>query len=149
MYFDVTGYFTMDAGGASYVPIAPQRILDTRPKSTSRPSNPIGFAGPLKARTAYTFAVTGKGGVPATGPVAVTGNVTITGQTAVGQLIVGPAETTGVLPGWNTLSSPTGQNRANGIVTGLNGTGRLSIMYWASSTSYTSHAIFDVSGYFK
>ena len=68
--FDVTGYFTPDMSGATYVPLTPTRVLDTR-------NGTGGLAGPFTNHAARTFTV---GGVPASA-IAVTGNLTVTGQT--------------------------------------------------------------------
>ena len=68
--FDVTGYFTPDMSGAVYVPLSPNRVLDTR-------NGTGGLSGPFANHTARTFAVAG---VPS-GATAVTGNLTVTGQT--------------------------------------------------------------------
>src|SRR5665811_122883 len=54
------------ASGATYVPLTPARILDTR--------SGTGPSGALSSHVARTFGVTGHGKVPA-GAVAVTGNL--------------------------------------------------------------------------
>jgi hypothetical protein len=132
--FDVTGYFTADMSGATYVPLTPNRVLDTR-------NGTGGLAGPFSNHAARTFTVAG---VPA-GAIAVTGNLTVTGQTSSGYLFIGPVATDN--PGSSTLNFPVGDDRANAVTVALGG-GTLSITFVASSNGPTAHAIFDVTGYF-
>jgi len=134
--FDVTGYFTTDAKGASYYAMSPTRLLDTRARN--------GLTGASKANVARTFQVTGRGGVPANA-TAVTGNLTVTGQTAGGYLFVGPVATGS--PGSSTLNFPMGDTRANGVTVALGAGGKLSVTYVAPSGK-TANVIFDVTGYF-
>ena len=79
--FDVTGYFTPDTSGATYMPLTPTRLLDTRYGT--------GLSGAFNSHVARYFQVTGgTSGVPANA-TAVTGNLTVTGQTAAGFLYLG------------------------------------------------------------
>jgi hypothetical protein len=135
--FDVTGYFTQDTSGASYVPLTPTRILDTR-------NGTGGLSGPLGSHAARTFGVTGHAGVPS-GAIAVTGNLTVTGQTSSGYLFIGPAAVNN--PSSSTLNFPLGDDRANAVTVALGG-GTLSVTYVAPTPGPTAHCIFDVSGYF-
>src|SRR5450756_493362 len=75
--FDVTGYSVPDTAGATHGPLTPARLLDTRSGN--------GLSSPFVSGTARTFAVAGRGGVPANA-TAVTGNLTVTAQTASGYL---------------------------------------------------------------
>ena len=135
--FDVTGYFVPDASGASYVPLFPSRILDTRSGTN--------LVGPFSSHAARTFGVTGRGGVP-TNATAVTGNLTVTAQTSSGYLYVGPDAMND--PTSSTLNFPKGDDRANGVTVAIGSGGTLSITYVAPSTGPTAHVIFDVTGYF-
>ena len=77
--FDVTGYFTADATGATYHTLTPARILDTRAQrrpdaARSQPPRPR-----VRGRPA-------QGGVAARRAIAVTGNLTVVGQTKVGNV---------------------------------------------------------------
>jgi hypothetical protein len=135
--FDVTGYFTLDASGATYVPLNPSRILDTR--------SGTGLSGPFGSHAARTFGVSGHGGVP-TGAVAVTGNLTVTGQTSGGYLFIGPNATNN--PTSSTLNFPVGDDRANGVTVALGAGGTLSVTFVAPAPGPTTHVIFDVTGYF-
>ena len=78
--FDVTGYFTPDATGATYIALTPTRILDSR--------DGTGGLAALQLARARTFTVIG---ASASNAVAVTGNLTVTGQTSAGYLYIGPA----------------------------------------------------------
>jgi hypothetical protein len=133
--FDVTGYFTLDASGATYHALSPTRVLDTR-------NNTGGLAGPFTNHAARTFTL---GGVPA-GATAVTGNLTVTGQTSSGYLFIGPVATNN--PGSSTLNFPVGDDRANAVTVALGAGGTLSITFVAPSSGPTANAIFDVTGYF-
>ena len=133
--FDVTGYFTSDMSGATYVPLTPNRVLDTRDGTG-------GLAGPFTNHAARTFTV---GGVPS-GAIAVTGNLTVTGQTSSGYLFIGPVATDN--PSSSTLNFPVGDDRANAVTVALGSGGTLSITFVAPSSGPSAHAIFDVTGYF-
>ena len=132
--FDVTGYF-MKGPGATYVPLAPSRILDTR--SSSSPG------GRLVGKTPRTFAVAGKGGVPLSA-VAVTGNVTVTHQTKGGYVALTTKPTSA--PDTSTINFPVGDNRANGVTMPLGPGGTLSATYMPAGA--TVDLIFDVTGYY-
>jgi hypothetical protein len=134
--FDVTGYFTPDAGGARYVALDPTRLLDTRSNS--------GLSGPSASHLARTFQVTG-GVVPANA-TAVTGNLTVTQQTSAGFLYIGPVAMNN--PTSSTLNFPVGDDRANAVTVALGAGGTLSVTYAAGTLGPTAQVIFDVTGYF-
>ncbi len=136
--FDVTGYFTPGAGGATYYPLAPARVLDSRDGTG-------GLSGPFSSHVARTFQVTGVGGVPS-GASAVTGNLTVTGQTANGFLFIGPVAMNN--PTSSTLNFPRGDDRANAVTVALGTGGKLSVTYAAPTAGPTANVIFDVTGYF-
>ena len=133
--FDVTGYFVPNTTGATYVPLTPARLLDTRVGN--------GLSGPFTANTPRTFQVSGRGGVPANA-TGVTGNFTVTNQTAAGAAFLGPNST--ATPATSTLNFPLGDTRANGVTLALGAGGTLSATYIAASGS--TDFIFDVTGYF-
>ncbi|MGA3058029.1 MAG: hypothetical protein ABSE70_08370 [Candidatus Limnocylindrales bacterium] len=134
--FDVTGYFTPDTSGATYVPITPARLLDSR--------SGTGLSGAFSSHVARTFGVTG-GVVPAQA-TAVTGNLTVTGQTSAGFLYVGPIPMNN--PTSSTLNFPLGDDRASAVTVALGAGGTLSVTYAASTLGPTAQVIFDVTGYF-
>jgi FtsP/CotA-like multicopper oxidase with cupredoxin domain len=135
--FDVTGYFVPDNSGATYLPLTPSRILDTRSGN--------GLSGPFSNHAARTFGVSGRGGVPANA-IAVTGNLTVTGQTSSGYLFIGPAATDN--PTSSTLNFPVADDRANGVTVALGAGGTLSVTFVAPAPGPIAHVIFDVTGYF-
>jgi hypothetical protein len=127
---------SVSSNRATFVPVSPARLLDTRVGN--------GLPGALAAGVPGTFQVAGRGGVPANA-VGVTGNLTVTGQTGAGYLVVGPAPVS--RPTTSTLNFPVGDNRANGVTVALGDGGTLSVTY-ASSAGRTTQAVFDVTGYF-
>ena len=135
--FDLTGYFVRDANGATFVPVTPARVVDTRLKQ--------GIAAPLVANRAVAFQVAGLAGVPANA-TAVAGNATVIGMTALGYVSVAPSFTPGVAPGTSTVNFPTSDVRANNLVVPLSG-GQLQAEYVAK-TGASVQFIFDVTGYF-
>ena len=139
--FDVTGYFMPDTSGATYFPVMPARILDSRDGTG-------GLTGRFSAYVARTFQVAGAGGVPA-GAVAVTGNLTVTQQSGGGFLSIGPEATNN--PTSSTLNFPVGDNRANSVTAALgtgDALGTLSITYVSGTPGATTQVVFDVTGYF-
>jgi PKD repeat protein len=134
LIFDVTGYFVPGSSGATYSPLAPARVLDTR--------FDVGLSGSFNANAPRTFQVSGQGGVPTTA-VAVTGNLTVTQQSAAGYVYLGPDATAS--PTSSTVNFPTGDNRANNVTVALGPGGTLSATF---ANSGTTHLVFDVTGYF-
>ena len=136
--FDVTGYFTADDTGATFKPLAPRRLLDSR--------NGTGLSGRFVTNVARTFHVTGTL-VPA-GALAVTGNLTLVKPTGKGWAFVGPS-----VPAnpssmqCSTVNAPTGDTRANGVTVKLADDGTLSAV-WVGPARSTADLIFDVTGYF-
>lgn len=143
--FDVNGYFVAGESGAMYVPVTPNRILDTRA------AKPLGQFKAIHAYLAATFQVTGR--LPAdpgrnipTGAVAVTGILTVTAQTAAGFLSL--TKTPINKPTTSSLNFPKGDNRATGVTVPLGTGGKLSVTYGAAPSTMTTAVVFDVSGYF-
>ena len=137
LVFDITGYYTADGTGDTYVPIQPIRLLDTRFKN--------GLSGKFSSNTPGTFQVSGRGCVPATA-TAVSGNVAVVNQTRSYAVFVGPKPTAS--PSTSTLNFPSGIVRANGLAVALSTTGTLSATYM-SAAGQTTDLVFDVTGYFQ
>jgi hypothetical protein len=137
LVFDVTGYFTADATGTTYVSLVPARILDTR--------SSVGLTGPFASHVARTFGVTGQGGVPAFAS-AITGNLTVTDQTAGGYVALTTTATNN--PSTSTINFPVADNRANGVTSPLGAGGSLSATYGAAAPGDTTALILDVTGFF-
>jgi hypothetical protein len=136
LVFDVTGYFTPDTSGATYHPMAPARLLDTRAGN--------GLSGKLSANTPVTFGVSGRGGVPA-GATAVTGNVTVVNETSAWAVYLGPDPIAS--PTSSTINFKAGDTLANGLTVALSATGTLSATYMSTAGNATD-LVFDVTGYF-
>lgn len=137
LIFDVTGYFTLDSGGAIYHIVDPSRLMDTRID--------IGISGAFQKDNPQTLTVSPNDPIPS-GAAGVTGNLTVAGQQDAGY--VSMTATPDPTPETSTLNFPVGVNRANGVVAPLSG-GDASFVYktTASGSSQTD-LIFDVTGYF-
>jgi hypothetical protein len=134
---DVTGYFVNSTSGATYFPLTPVRLLDSRFGT--------GLSGPFMHRSPRSFATAGRGTIPLDA-LAVTGTLTITGQSSSGYLAVGPSMTAD--PSTSTLNAPWGDQRANGVTVRLGPGGSLATV-WGGAGSSTTHVIFDATGYFR
>jgi hypothetical protein len=143
--FDVTGYFVGDASGATYVPLTPNRIVDSRVKPV-----PLGVHASLPSGTPDWFTVVGRSLDPAlnvpSGAVAITGNLTVTNQTSRGYLTLTPSKPAGTPP-TSTLNFPKGDNRANAVTVALSPTGTLWVTF-IGDTGARTDVVFDVTGYF-
>jgi hypothetical protein len=134
--FDASGYFVAGTTGATFVPLAPARFLDTRISN--------GLAGQFVNDAPRSFQVSGRGGVPA-GAVAVTGNLTVVSPTSAGLLFVGPSIPAPLAV--STLNTPKSDIRAASVTVKLDGTGQLAIV-WKGALGSKAHVLFDVTGYF-
>ncbi|MCX2180458.1 hypothetical protein KV205_07930 [Streptomyces sp. SKN60] len=134
---DISGYFSTEAGGSTYVPKGPARILDTR--------SAIGRAGtsPVPGKGTVSLQVAGAGGVPATGATAVVLNVTATAPTSNGYLIAYPSGAT--RPTASNINWLTGQTRPNAVVLPIGPDGKVNLY---NAGSGTVHFIADVFGYY-
>ena len=120
---------------ATYFPLPPLRVLDTRAN--------LGLSGAFRANIARDFQVADGTTIPIDA-VAVTGNITVTKQTKAGYLVLAPAAGSAT----STVNFPVGDNRANGVTVSLSGSGSLNAMF-KSKAGATTHILFDVTGYFK
>jgi hypothetical protein len=136
LIFDVTGYFVPDATGATFHPMNPVRLLDTRAGN--------GLGGKLSANTPNTFAVVGRGIVPASG-IAVTGRLTVVNETNSWAVFLGPNPTPS--PTTSTINFSKGDLKGNSLYVSLGSGGTLSATYM-STAGNTTDLIFDVTGYF-
>ncbi|MGW4162073.1 protease pro-enzyme activation domain-containing protein [Streptomyces sp. NPDC004788] len=134
---DISGYYSTQAGGGTYLPTGPARILDTRAG--------IGWTGtsPVAGKGTVSLTVAGAGGVPATGATAVVLNVTATAPTSGGYLIAYPSGTT--RPNASNINWLTGQTRPNMVVLPIGPDGKVNLY---NAGSGTVHFIADVFGYF-
>jgi spore germination protein YaaH len=132
---DVTGYFFQDPNGATFFPVSPYRIVDTRVKTSQ-------LYGALPARRVKTISVSG---VPSNA-IAVTGNATITAPTGNGYITVAPSIPSNVEPSVSTLNFLKNETAANNVTLKIAG-GKIQVEYWGP-VGTSVHFLFDVTGYF-
>jgi hypothetical protein len=137
LVFDVTGYYTADLTGSRFVPLTPDRLLDTRVGN--------GLSGKINANTPVSLQVATRGGVPANA-TAVTGNVTVTNPSFAWAIYVG--DVANASPGTSNLNFNAGDTRANGVTAPL-GTGGVLWLTYMSTPGNTTDLVFDVTGYFE
>jgi hypothetical protein len=130
----------LQTGGSSFVPIAPLRIVDTRPA----PNN-VQLTGKFLTSVPRAFDVAGQGTIP-DDAVAVTGNVTVTGQNSAGFVSITLTPTAN--PPSSTINFPLGDTRANNFTIPLNQSGGLAAVYRTSGTGKSTNLIIDITGYF-
>jgi hypothetical protein len=129
---DIEGYYT--SSGASFLPLTPTRVLDTR-NGTGVPTGKIG----PNAQAVLTAA--GAGGIP-TDAQAVTLNVTATNSTTGGYITVHADGTP--LPATSTVNFAPSQTVPIQVITQLGTNGKIDFHNLAG----TVDVIADVSGYF-
>ena len=134
--YDLRAAQVRTARGATFVPIAPLRVLDTR--------EGVGLSGSFVSSTPRSFNVAGVGTIPANA-IAVTGNVTVTGQTSPGYVSITPSKT--VNPTSSTINFPLGDTRANNLTVSLDTAGDLAAVFKGSS-GRRAHVLVDITGYF-
>ncbi len=121
------------AGQATYVPLEPSRLLDTRTTGT-----PVGPGGTVDV------VVTGRAGVPA-GATAVVLNVTATAATGATDVRAYPRPATGsAVPLVSSLNLGAGQTVANLVHVAVGAGGAVRLRNAAGSV----HLLADVSGYY-
>ena len=137
---DLEGYFAPWSSGStqgSYVPLAPNRLVDTRPGSGY-----LDAGQTLQPGASLTVPVAGEGGVPPQGAVAVVANVTVTDTSAAGFLTVYPAGLTP--PPTSNLNWEAGQTVANRVIVPLGANGAITL----ANRTGSADAIVDLDGYF-
>jgi hypothetical protein len=140
LILDITGYYVDGPSGMQFFPLAPGRIMDTRPGvPLSR------LSGMFTSSTPRTVSANGHFGIPA-GAGAITGNLSIVGQTVAGYAVITPDPDPN--PPTATINFPVGDVRGNGVTVPLNAAFDLSFVYKAKPGSKT-HMILDVTGYFR
>ncbi|WP_329177521.1 S53 family peptidase [Streptomyces sp. NBC_01477] len=135
---DVFGYFSTSATGATYTPVGPARVLDTRSHIGTPTTTPV------KSNSAVAVQIAGTAGVPATGASAVILNVTATAPTATGHLIAYPDGTT--QPTSSNINWVKGETRPNLVVLPIGANGKVDLF---NSSSGTVHFVADVFGYYS
>ena len=135
--FDVTGYFTAGAGGLSYYPIAPIRVVDS--------SKNLGLSGSFASRTSRLFTIVGTTGVPA-GAAGISGNLTVLGPSSAGWALVSPEIVAAATA--STVNAAAGHSEANGFDVALGSSGHVALE-WAGTTGSRANLSLDISGYWK
>jgi hypothetical protein len=131
-----TGHLTATAA-ATYVPLSPSRITDTRSGSGyPNAGNTWGAGGSINVQ------VTGVGGVPTTGVTAVVVNVTVVAPTASSYVTLFPEGTT--QPVVSNLDFTTGETLANLATVPLGSQGGLTVYNYVGSVN----VVIDVEGYY-
>jgi hypothetical protein len=120
---------------ATFHPLPPQRILDTR-IGLGAPAARLGPGGTIGVQ------VTGAGGVPASGVTSVVLNVTVTEPTAASYLTAWPAGDGRPLA--SNLNFTAGQTVPNLVTVKVGADGRVSLFNAAGSV----HVIADVAGWY-
>lgn len=140
LLIDVTGYFTGASAPASndglFVPLAPERVLDTRAGGSL---NPLGSSIKPQAGWNTEVVVAGALGIPSdvSGVVA---NITMVAATRAGFVTAYPART--VLSNTSTANAASGQTVPNHAIIPV------SLHGFALFTSGGAHLLADISGYF-
>jgi hypothetical protein len=136
---DVAGWYKLGADpteGARYNAITPNRLLDTR----------IGVGAPAQTvagGTSIDLAVTGNGGVPASGVSAVALNVTAVGPTAAGHITVWPKGDP--RPIASNLNFLPGDTVPNLVIVKVGTGGSVSLF----NSAGTVHLLADVVGWYS
>ncbi|MFF2570340.1 hypothetical protein, partial [Streptomyces sp. NPDC058084] len=134
---DVAGYYVTDGTGATYEPVTPTRLMDTRSGLGVRK----GKVGPgPNGRVAVQ--VTGRGGVPATGVSAVVLNVTATAPTSGSFVSVAPYGAGDSSA--SNLNFTAGQTVPNLVVVPVGAYGKVAFYNHLGSVDLLA----DVAGYF-
>jgi len=129
---DVSGWFGPTASSQFHA-LMPYRALDTR--------DDVGLAGAFTAGQNRAIAVTGAGGVPATGVTAVAAEVTSVNAVKVGFVIVHPCLTP--VPAISMVRNFANSTAATTVTGIIDAGGR-----WCLQPNVTMDALIDVSGWY-
>jgi hypothetical protein len=133
---DVTGYFPANS---DFRPLAPARLLDTRPGSRTSDGRSAG-TGQLGGGDVLALDVTGRGGT-SSASAAVSLNLTVTQTGGEGFATVYPCGSS--RPEASTINYSRGETIANGIIAKVGSNGTVCIYSHAAA-----HIIVDVDGFF-
>jgi len=133
---DVTGYFP---AGSDFRPLAPARLLDTRPGFRTTDGRSAG-TGRLGGGDVLALDVTGRGGTSSSS-AAVSLNLTVTQTAGEGFATVYPCGSS--RPEASTINYARGETIANGIIAKVGSNGTVCIY-----THAAAHVIVDVDGFF-
>jgi hypothetical protein len=134
---DLAGYFSNTAaGGSSFAPAGPVRLMDTR-------TGAGGTTGPVAAGTTVRLQVAGVAGVPSSGVTSVVLNLTAVSPSGSGFLEAYPDGTTA--PTVSDVSFGGGLNAANMITVPLGADGKVAIVVGGGGSV---HILADLAGYY-
>ncbi|MEV6210355.1 S53 family peptidase [Kitasatospora sp. NPDC051914] len=148
MVVDLMGYYTPDTAGATFKPLAPTRLFDTRYAGDANVAQaPVG--GKKKIDVKVAGGVSAKGvslGVPDTGVTAVVLNTTVTRGQGNGWMAVYPTDPTGTfVPKSSNLNWTNGQTVPNLVVVPVGADGKVTFY---NGLDGTVDVLADVFGYF-
>ncbi len=138
---DLQGYFSPELSGSSqgsYVPLAPTRLVDTRPGSGY-----LDAGETLGPQSVMNVQVAGADGIPPSGALAVVANVTVTDTTSAGYLAVYPSGL--ALPATSNLNWAKGQTVANRVIVPIGANGEVTL----ANQLGNADVIVDIDGYFS
>lgn len=140
VYVDVLGWYTPpdDDEGAEYIPLNPDRAIDTRYGIGDCPTS---ACSTLTASTAKSVQIGGEAGIPTIGVDAVNVSITVTGSTGAGYLVVYETGTT--KPNTSNVNFTSGQTVTTQVTVPVSALGRFDV--WSNRAI---DIIVDVSGYY-
>jgi hypothetical protein len=136
---DVQGYFP---SGSAYVPMTPQRYLDTRSGGTTVDGQNQG-AGALSRVGRLDLGIAGRSSIPASGVDAVIFNLTAVQPTSAGYITAWPSNV--ARPNASNLNLNVGLTIPNVVISGLGSSGNVSLFNGAANAT---DLIADVQGWF-
>ena len=136
---DVLGWFPT---GPSFTGLTPARLLDSRVPPGGTVDGAFNGIGQLGSGTVFSFPVSGRGGVPATGVGSVALNVTVARPSATSFLSVWPAGQP--RPNASNLNFVAGQTVPNMVIVPIGAGGQISMFH----ESGTTDVLVDVLGWF-
>jgi hypothetical protein len=134
---DVNGFFLP---GSPYVPLVPERLLDSR---SGKPTGDGQFAG-IGERSAGSFtelSIAGRVGIASDASAAIL-NVTVTEPVSAGFVTVYPCGL--AMPTASSVNFAAGQTVANTVIATIGGDGKVCLY-----TSTATHLVVDVNGYHR
>jgi len=132
---DVAGWYDDDGSGATFHPLSPGRVLDTRDGTNTQKA-------PLGPGAVRNVTIAGLKGVPASGASAVVLNLTATDATTGGFVTAWPKGQQ--QPSGSNVNIPAGDTRPNLVVVPLGADGAISLYNRAGSMALVA----DVVGWF-
>ena len=153
LVFDVTGYFLADDTGATFHPVAPRIIVDSR-NGSGMPGGAGGGPGdaakfkagvPVGFENVADMLNSDPGSYIPMQATAIAANLTVTNQAHAGYLSVTPDSTSH--PTVSDLNFPAHGNRSNGVTIAVNSAHDFSIVYVAPAGA-TADVIVAITGYY-